>query len=1093
MYLDDEAAEVVLQQSQRLVQLLNTPKTWEEGPYGRTLKICDEDSVRDIKRVCQRIVSAAEKREDKGHGKEFASNIQFSRDFVGGHTISTGLRSAAPLSMKSQTEIPDAFNQYWSEGTVMPFSAASKVPNPMFAGLVSKQAVLHYGTDPLLGFHLATAFAQLSTNSPLKPLESADKFKVAAAAKAQFFAWVKAFQALKKCALTLRFVVSDAFSFCHTLQYAAATGKVSANWYRRQWDGRIQTLDEKSYGEGCDGPTTFDMIDTSNLSDHIGLLNMLVSTAGLLNKMPWATLCTEQLLKRNTPEKEALDKLLCGRSSTVSLLLGFIPLQYWTNAKSESHAAEVFLGLMLDSKKPDTQKQLHNRLAWKNDSHMTGYAGGRPKLSIEAKALAIIVFQLYLQMFSSEMLPIGSKNFLATMRDSTYNPYHRGSFVTLLKLVRSRVQTDWSAMMMELMKQIPQDRKLILASNQMQELCVQLHIQGVYTEEWVLDELKPEQGNLLFKGWAAIPPAVAVTVIVPKEAIDRLYKGSKNSKIAAPTLVGSLRAGQTSMNQWHNMFGDAQICFGKIKKTPQGDDENSIDIEQDEKGWLGSSPLIMTFIVPAAALLVDPATQVGVCVQPTGQNSVVYGPILGLSMTVFETKIGDSSHVSVSKFMPGQTAHRVVCGGVQPLNDVLEEVRGDLTTKLAAEVVPSETKITTLTGHVDISSEKGRTLLQSKASIELRQSGPFIIDIVFDKNKLVCPVRFPVPVTKTGSKTRIARTSGYIEIIAPLAEPTKSDSLADFLFPTMLASHGQPVALNMSHLNLDNLPALDLDKAADLRWLTSLTSLQFSAREKMLRDSSDSESGISDDPRVNFKESLFTMFMVASGLQGGRTGMFSITHPENGGIHMLIIVSAIRLDGDAASVVLDAAVIPFTRELIESGQIESFLLLVMTLECCTIRVNDAELLLWKKILPSLAERCRTWSHLPTCEYKKKGAAAPLSVEFGAQTLCSCGNGCLPNDFVAVPEWEVAATKAVRVAISPTYAIPFVEEIVDMSVLAVPNRTLPDVCRCWTCGKQEDEDNGVKLRACSRCTNVRYCSGECQKVDWPTHKAQCKKK
>lgn len=42
--------------------------------------------------------------------------------------------------------------------------------------------------------------------------------------------------------------------------------------------------------------------------------------------------------------------------------------------------------------------------------------------------------------------------------------------------------------------------------------------------------------------------------------------------------------------------------------------------------------------------------------------------------------------------------------------------------------------------------------------------------------------------------------------------------------------------------------------------------------------------------------------------------------------------------------------------------------------------------------------------------------------------------------------------------------------------------------CKNCGKR-----GLGLRRCSRCTAVKYCGTECQNADWPTHKANCKRK
>lgn len=41
--------------------------------------------------------------------------------------------------------------------------------------------------------------------------------------------------------------------------------------------------------------------------------------------------------------------------------------------------------------------------------------------------------------------------------------------------------------------------------------------------------------------------------------------------------------------------------------------------------------------------------------------------------------------------------------------------------------------------------------------------------------------------------------------------------------------------------------------------------------------------------------------------------------------------------------------------------------------------------------------------------------------------------------------------------------------------------------CYTCGKNEG-----KMRRCSRCKLVYYCSEDCQLKDWPAHKAVCLK-
>ena len=47
--------------------------------------------------------------------------------------------------------------------------------------------------------------------------------------------------------------------------------------------------------------------------------------------------------------------------------------------------------------------------------------------------------------------------------------------------------------------------------------------------------------------------------------------------------------------------------------------------------------------------------------------------------------------------------------------------------------------------------------------------------------------------------------------------------------------------------------------------------------------------------------------------------------------------------------------------------------------------------------------------------------------------------------------------------------------------------------CKTCGKLNAElsKEEKKLKTCSKCKRVAYCSKECQKKDWEDHKYDCR--
>jgi hypothetical protein len=46
--------------------------------------------------------------------------------------------------------------------------------------------------------------------------------------------------------------------------------------------------------------------------------------------------------------------------------------------------------------------------------------------------------------------------------------------------------------------------------------------------------------------------------------------------------------------------------------------------------------------------------------------------------------------------------------------------------------------------------------------------------------------------------------------------------------------------------------------------------------------------------------------------------------------------------------------------------------------------------------------------------------------------------------------------------------------------------------CGLCARTAERLENGKLQECSGCRSVRYCGKDCQKADWPAHKATCKR-
>lgn len=1103
-YLNESDMQALQRQARKLVQQSTSPQAWHAGPYGKLLRFCDQRTLDCVRAVWEQYDASVSARATSFYQGHFKSAMKKSDEHKGkaygpGSTVYTAARSAAPVYLPMAHDLQHTMLNMWEQDVAGVVDAPARYPNPTFATALSDSVTLAFPSNPLLSFHLATAGLDLAELSPLRLDTSAEEgaphSKFVRAAKLQFSEWTNAFKRLSSN-LVIRYIAADCFAFCQTLQGSLGTGQTTANFYRRQLDMRPLVLSEAAYGEVGMAPRQFDVIDTSNLSDHSGILNILVSAGPLLRDKPWSTLYAEVMARGTVADKEKLEALLCGHTKALSLLLGLAPIEYWTNASAVSYVDELLVAIGERAENPDYGQKTQYRLAWKPDSSLSGTTPAA--LTVDPHTLASLLLRVYLEMFGGE-----NPSFLASamgepskVASFAYPPYHRGSFVALVKAVCCNVNTDAREVGRQLMQMIKDDKTLVFDGNYAQGLALALSRAGIYSEPWLTREIRRDPSRGMFCKWDEIPEAIAVTLVVPPSRWKPIFREAVDCGIGL-TLEGHLR----KVGSWHNMYADVQVTFGTLTTSGLRDgDDYAVSVQEDVRGCLGDSPIVVSFYAAAAAVQIDMRTsQVALCLQNTMQNVTVFAAKLGTPMAIFETGLGDGNHVHITKHTPGQQGFPVV-GSLSRQPASFSGRSADVT--LTPEIEESTGKIAAITGRANITSDEGKRYLQDKLPIALQQTSPFTIDVVFGERALVQTITYRVPVTQENSRSRVARKSGYVEVIAKLAEPGVSGILEEYIFPTVTTdlsvSPGNvvPATLNIPHLSLDTLPIIDVAEKKSIRFLDSLASFTFSDRERHLREevlASATQTGLAPSVRLNFKETLLTILMVSSGLQGGQTGLFALSLAETG-IHMLLFVSALRLDGANASVVLDAAVIPVTTAMLKDADFEAFLLLLRTLECCTITVDAAELALMKKVLPALAERCRTWSHAEGCEYSVQGRA-PLSLDHGAQVLCSCGQGKLPDGFVGVPDWEASARRfATRIAISPTFAVPFVEDVV-YSEFAKSIREHPETAgkkpeACRNCGRTRAADGGA-LKKCMRCLEVKYCSAECQKKDWKKHRMECK--
>ena len=1100
--IDEVSLQLLRTQAQKLHSLSTSLRTWHESKYGKLIRVCDRGSLEKVREMWSFYGIERKGKELSSFKEHHEACIRKSNQHkarLGTVVNLTGFRSSSPAHLHSIDDLNALHNHYWECGsTDLDQSTRSLAvhANPMFMSL-DDNVVLHYGTDPLLGFHLATAYVPLAPTSPLfrsstglTPLEN-----VVEAAQTEFYSWARSFREYAH-SVTLRFFVGDALAFAHSLQHRSnANSPTSANWYRDRFHFEPLIIDGEDYTKEGAGPLTFAIIDTSNLVDHVGALNLLVATAPLLADEISATIYTEKLVRSDSTYSSLFNNLLCGPLPTVSMFLGLTPVDFVTNTSALSSGDEILLDAAIrrSSEKLTEPRQLFTRIAWKRPLRLHDgltLRGAPRRVKFDPSGLATILYQVYLKMFENEdMMQMMSDITILKLQRFSTPTYQRASFVAFAAILRTRVDADWEKTFDLLLDLIETNVSHLMTKNYIQELYVWLHLLDVYSVGSLKSPLNPSGNDLKVKDlrdWVNVPPVLCVTLEVPRERL-KVFTGGDAITVGTPP-VHCVVQGSSNGRPWQNIFGAVQIGFGKVETygTPFSA-SFEVGIIEDRSAWSGTSPLLVSFYAPAWMLLLQPRlASVEFGIQSTPQTTRAFIGSLGLRLTVYQTTLSDIEHVYISKNLPNQSATISICSC--PTCDVTPPNVEDSTanTIITATVDSSTAKIASLAGRVNIVSEDCKAALRAGGQISSISNTPFnFVTRLHPATNFT--VNFPIAVLDSSLKIRIARKSSYVELVSQIADGADWPAFRSFVYPVFLDSKFI-VAWNMPYLDLQSLPILDTRQQAHLDWLTTHTSMMFSARERSLRNNPTQQAPVGERTRVEFKDSLFSLFVHYSGLQGQRAHIFGINCPTDGGVQILLFVSSLRLDLSNRTVVLDAAALPLYDTLMP--RIASFLqTLTNRGGLCQIRATEAEMRLWKQVLPAFVERCRMWSHKADCQYLTE-RRVPLSVEKGERLLCSCGDGTLSAKYVTnVPDWNKIAKYAVGVAIPPSFSAAMFESAYDcrnMDGEAWDSKAKA----CRVCGRDKKTD-GSGLLNCAGCHHVKYCSRECQRDDWKTHKKSCK--
>ncbi|KAG9528552.1 hypothetical protein KCU93_g4320, partial [Aureobasidium melanogenum] len=1086
----------------KLLAASDSISTWNDSPFGSSLKFSTQTSLSEVRHFWNLYAQARTEEEDF----EVRQAIMSVHDSNVQAMVTSGERYAGAHGVSACGIIRDAFNAFWRTGVVAGNDQDTSIlreddggrVNPLMSVSQSDKFDVHRTSDPLVGFHLAEVFdvpqpAGAALNS------------LARLAKSQFSEWLNTFaSSIASSSVNIMNHCGDAVNFSYALRSIQGCTTIPSYTYFYNKPYSAVPLDPPS-----SVVTSYDVIDTSNVMDHIGLLALLPAVVPLLSERPGSVLYTDNLVQGSEKSERLLETLLHSNVTMSSLLLGVAPTGYLLGSMTDSTLVEQFHDMVPSS----NQKQYRVRVSWQRaaqgDSMVPTVKSASYHLNMDPRELASYFMQTYLAMFrETEDLSIWSevltrKKTRPLAGDVDY--YSRLTLVTLIASAKRIISTDWQECVGALVQMMKDDTSLCWGSKRLQELYMHLHLSGLWhipaLEEGPLrakcgDLTRPssESGDTGVLGKHILPGTVHVALIVPRSDLTCLT-------VHPVDVVGTPGVHLWLRNKvFEASFFAIDVFFGHF----ESDDLEVARVVEDAHGWSGTSDLIVTCKMPTWGLLVGPRQDVHIELDINTSR-----PVLGRiaepgTRARHYTATLESENVRILATPPSTKPDAVF----DTYSTANSEPPGSTSASVALNPDGTVQSIGVTNNFAD-DSEESRAL-KNGGMVTVSQISPCVLAACIGNLKHESKFFFPFPINGAAYKMKIARQSSWIEIRAPTSNALQPSGYDLDPFPIISQGTGF-LAWDFNRVDPDLQPQIDTS-ASNCAFLQPLWATSLSRRELAQVNATQVTSSM--PPMAQLKEVIRQWFLAYAGVSGNANGqdirLFTLMRDVRSNKiipEWMVVAKALRHDRDTGSVFMDAFFVPSTPEVIKLNPYKNVVNGKLVGNTAVIIASKEAMELWQRLVPALAERCRSWEHTSDCKYRVKSDKT---------SFCGCGQG---QDAAIMPEpYKKIARFATRIAIPIIFAVPYVEAVGGQEVMielatalqqhlktsqhqGATDAMLSAALKTGQDLKQKTTDNascdncGVNkpgLKMCGRCEKVKYCNHACQKAAWKTHKKVCKR-